>query len=221
MKSRYHVTAITYCYLIGFILGDKRVVMHGKDGIKIAEFKWFEEWAMRLYFIILLSIFTYHSEAASVTYQVDHIAGNQWKYNYSIANDVLPGDIGEFTVFFALGSYENLIVGNTPVGWDSLVAAPDSALSADGFYDALALVSGISPNTTLSGFSVIFDYLLLGSPGQQHFEIINPITFDILYSGNTELASNGTVPEPGDISLFAIGLWLLRRNYSRKHKNDN
>jgi hypothetical protein len=100
--------------------------------------------------------------------------------------------------------YENLAPTSTPAGWDPVTIDPDPSLPDDGMYDALALVSGVAPNDTLSGFSVQFDFLRPGTPGSQLFDIVDPNTFSILESGMTS-----PVPLPPVLWLFVSGLAFL------------
>ena len=82
------------------------------------------------------------ASAATITFDAVNVAGNTWRYDYSVANTSVSDSIEEFTVFFALGLYSNLSVSATPADWDSLVIQPDPALPADGFFDSLALKFG-------------------------------------------------------------------------------
>jgi hypothetical protein len=172
---------------------------------------------------IVLSLFMCligtNTQAATVTYDTALISGNTWKNTYSITNDTLGADIEEITIFFTVGLYENLIASTTPAGWDPLVIDPDPFIPDDGFYDACAAppgdfcftLSGIIPGATLSGFSVIFDYLGAGTPGSQSFDIVNPNTFAVLESGaTTSSTSPSTVPIPPAFWLFVSGLLLIR-----------
>ena len=141
------------------------------------------------------------ARATTVFYEASNISGNTWEYSYTVNNDMLTVDIEEFTIFFDVGLYENLVATSTPVDWDPLVIQPDPFIPDDGFYDALALAAGISPGNSLGGFGVQFDYLGAGTPGVQGFDIVDPFTFDVLDSGFTQV-----VPLPAAIWLFVTGL---------------
>ncbi|MGR9117360.1 MAG: hypothetical protein ACU85E_16515 [Gammaproteobacteria bacterium] len=143
--------------------------------------------------------------ASTINYDVTSLGGNSWEYSYTVNNDMLSVDIEEFSIFFDVGLYENLSIGSTPADWDPLVIQPDPSLSEDGFYDVLALVSGIAPGASLDGFSVVFDYLGTGTPGSQSFDIVDPAAFEVLDSGNTTRIGQ-SVPEPVTLWLLLVGI---------------
>ena len=151
--------------------------------------------------ITLLFANVFLAHATTVFYNVSNISGNTWEYSYTISNDMLTVDIEEFTIFFDVGLYENLVAASPPAGWDPLVIEPDPFIPDDGFYDALALSVGIAPDDSLGGFNVQFDYLGAGVPGDQFFDIVDPVTFMSLDSGFTQV-----VPVPAAIWLFGSGL---------------
>jgi hypothetical protein len=152
-------------------------------------------------------LFQQTANATLISYEVINLAGNSWEYTYTVGNDTLGVDIEEFSVFFDLGLFANLIVGATPADWDPLVLQPDPAVPDDGLYDALALSAGITPGALLGGFSLRFDFLGEGAPGPQFFEILDAATFNVLDSGFTARAV--AVPEPGTMGLMALGLLML------------
>ena len=143
--------------------------------------------------------------ATSINYDVLNIDGNTWEYTYTVNNDTLGFDIDEFTVYFDHGLFENLIATSTPASWDPLVVEPGNFFNNNGSYDALALAGGIAPGSSVGSFSVRFDYLGAGTPGSQLFEIVDPITFDLLEDqGQTSL-----IPVPAAVWLFGSGLISL------------
>lgn len=144
------------------------------------------------------------AHAVEVRYTVESISASDWRYNYTLDNDSLSVDIEEFTIYFDRALYTNLAVDITPADWDSLVVQPDNGIPANGYFDSLALVEGIKPGDTLSGFSVSFTYLGLTAPGSQPFEIIDPSSFNVIDSGSTSL-----IPEPNAYLLLIAGLAVL------------
>lgn len=153
------------------------------------------------------------ANAATITYDVTNTSGNTWRYDYTVTNDTLGSDLFEFTVLFDYTLFENLAVDASPADWDSLVAQPDANIPDDGFFDSLNLTTGLPPDATQSGFSVLFDFLGSGSPGAQPFNIVDPDTFETIESGTTVSA----VPLPAPVWLFsaAIGALLSVRRQSQ------
>lgn len=171
-------------------------------------------------FFLLISI-PVAGSATTVFFDVTNINGNTWEYTYNITNDTLRFDIEEFTIFFDPRFYENLNVTSTPINWDSLVIQPDLNIPDDGFYDAQALVAGISPEASFNGFGVQFDYLGTGAPSQQLFNIVDPNTFALLDFGMTQAV---VVPLPAAMWLFgsgALSLFGLSRYRYRIQRTDS
>ena len=159
------------------------------------------------------------ANATVIEYGATNVSGNLWQYDYTVTNDSLGASLDEFTIFFQLGLYENIAVGDTPADWDPLAIQPDPGLPDDGFYDALALVSGIAPGGTLGGFSLTFNWLGAGTPGSQLFNIVDATTIETLEQGFTSLRGGSTpptaVPEPVSPLLLGVGLALLALRASR------
>ena len=158
-----------------------------------------------------LCAFTGSANAAFIQYATTDLGGGSWQYDYTVGQDAEEGfDIEQFTVFFDLGLYSDLLVEGSPLDWDGLEVQPDPELPDDGFADWLALGFGIAPGSSLSGFSVAFTWLGQGTPGAQRFDIIDPISFEALRSGVTT-----PVPEPGTLGLLGLGMagmaWVRRR----------
>ncbi|MBN2271655.1 MAG: PEP-CTERM sorting domain-containing protein, partial [Sedimentisphaerales bacterium] len=134
-----------------------------------------------------------------------------WQYTYEVTNNSLSVPIEEFTVWFDYDLYANLAVETptTPPHWDQLVLQPEPVLPDDGAFDAAkeALGGGIEIGRTLGGFAVSFDWLGIGEPGPQPYDIIDPQTFQTIDSGIT------VIPEPATLLLLAAGgLTLLRKH---------
>jgi hypothetical protein len=155
------------------------------------------------------------AHATLITYSATNVADATWRFDYSIANDTLSSPIEEVTIYFGLGLFSNLQVSGSPLTWDSIVIQPDELIPSDGFFDSLALDRALSPGDTLSGFSVLFDFLGTGTPGSQRFEVVNPTSFLVIDSGVTS-APPTAVPEPSSLALLFLG--LLAASFLRRKR---
>jgi hypothetical protein len=144
-----------------------------------------------------------------IEFALTNLGANRWQYTYDVTNNALILKVEEFTIWFDLGSFDNLAVTtpNPPSSaWSELVAQPSPVLGDNGFYDAISLTGGIDVGQAVQGFSVAFDWLGSGTPGRQAFEILNPATYQPIFSGITS-------PEPATLLLLLppIMVTLLRR----------
>ncbi len=155
-------------------------------------------------FAILFSATALGSLSTQICYEATDLGAGRWQYSYDVTNISLTPAIEEFTIWFDYGLYDNLVVEIPKSGWDELVIQPEPVLADDGYYDALALTSGIGVGETVNGFVVSFDWLGVGQPGSQFYEIINPLTFETVDFGYT-------APEPATIFLLGIGSLALRK----------
>jgi hypothetical protein len=160
--------------------------------------------------ILLVFLFvkiSFGEPLAEISYVANDLGSERWEYVYTVENIGLTQGIDEFTVWFGIGSYDNLIIKtlDPPASnWDEIVWQPDPFLGDDGGYDALATGLNIGVGESVTGFAVSFDWSGEGTPGSQYYEIINPATFETIESGYT-------VPEPGTILLLGLGAVLLKR----------
>jgi len=170
--------------------------------------------------VLLLAASIGGVQAGVVVYDAANVAGNQWRYDYEVTNDNVAQPLTWFTVFFALGSYAGVCDGDgitglcgveplTPVHWYAFVAQPDPLLPDNGFFDVSTPGTGIARGQTLRGFSVVFDWLGEGTPGSQPFDFIDFDPANPLESGVTTPRAPTSVPEPGTLSLLALGLFGL------------
>jgi hypothetical protein len=158
----------------------------------------------------------FYAAAAVISYNATHLAAGQWQLDYQITAGAAEPEIQEFTVYFDVAHYRNLVVAASPGGWDSLVAAPDPGLPADGFFDALALSGGIPSGGALGGFSVLVDVLGIDRPAPQLFEIVDPASFTIISSGLTVPQTVVAVAEPKTLALLLLGGALLLATGGRR-----
>ena len=160
-------------------------------------------------FVCLFATSVFGDPNTEIRYSVTDLGSDQWEYIYTVENIGLAGGIEEFTIWFDYGLYDNLVVTTpeTPaVDWDEIIWQPEPVLEDDGAYDALAEMwnPGIGVDKTVGGFSVSFDWLGVGKPGPQFYQIIHPVTFVTLDYGYT-------IPEPATLILFGLGGLCLRR----------
>ncbi|MCK5000965.1 MAG: PEP-CTERM sorting domain-containing protein [Anaerohalosphaera sp.] len=140
---------------------------------------------------------------ANVFYELEQIGGPRWRYNYKITND-LSVPIEAMTIWFDSDLFANLqIESNTQVQavWDELVLFDIPGLGHG--YDILNEAGGVGIGQVVDGFSVSFNWLGTGTPGQQAFEIVDPATYQTKYRGIT-------IPEPATLSLMLAAALLLR-----------
>lgn len=116
-----------------------------------------------------------------------------WQYRYKVSGFNFPANFG-FDVFFDLsqGFQANDIQSN-PVSpnaeWKVAVLVPDPILSANGAYDAQALVE----NASLAGiFTLNFIWRGEGIPSTQRFEVFDN-TFKVIEAGNTVLMAKSNI----------------------------
>ena len=160
--------------------------------------------------LLVATLFTSPTHATTITFEVLSLGGTTYRSVYAITNDgsLGPGIAVElFDILFDPALYlESSLTIVTPAPlnteWDQLVLG--SAPGVPATYDALALAGGIPEGGTVSGFAVEYEWLGLGTPGAQAFEIYDPGTFALLERGlTTEVTS---VPEPAAFWLLAFGL---------------
>ena len=145
-----------------------------------------------------------------IRYETTELGSGKWQYTYEVINLSLSVPIEEFTIWFKYGDYADLSITTTALqgpstNWSEVFWNPEPELLDDGAYDALTLdLVGIGVGENVSGFSVSFDWLGVGEPGSQYYEIIDPVTFETIEDGYT-------IPEPGTLLLLGLGGFVLRR----------
>ena len=152
--------------------------------------------------------------AATISYEVSPLGGNNYQYNYFVSGIVFQAN-QDFDIRFDPASYANGSLSN-PVagsGFTAMILQPNNPLGTQGDYIATAQIA----NPPLTGpFSVDVVYTGMGTPGSQSFTIdqVNPDkSITVLQSGVTQEA-----PEPSTmLALAAIGAGLavrLRRRWT-------
>jgi hypothetical protein len=148
--------------------------------------------------------------AATLDYELTALSANRWEYAYIVTNDFAGFAIEEFTVFFDSERYGNLSISASPSSWDSIVVQPDLSLEEDGFFDSVSFFGGVAEGGVASGFRVAFDFLASGVPGSQPFEIVDPVTLEVLESDQTMPVPELTVAWLA-MAAALLSLRLLRR----------
>jgi hypothetical protein len=154
------------------------------------------------------------ANAVIVQSELVSLGGNAYQYNYSITNDDIASGFDELSIYFDGASYDNLNVVASPDGWDSVTLPATIFLpyiNYPGVFDTIALAQPLGLGETISGFSVSFDWIGIGLPGTQHFDVIDIASTTVLQSGTTVVSA---VPVPGALPLLAsafTGLMVLRQ----------
>jgi hypothetical protein len=142
-----------------------------------------------------------------IRYDIADLGLGRWQYTYEVSNiSLFPEPIEEFTIWFGIGSYDNLVIETQDPpsnNWNELVWDPEPVLGDDGGYDALAKNLNIGVGQHVYGFSVSFDWRGAGTPGAQLYEVVNPVTYQTIVSGYT-------VPEPLTALLLGMGALIVQ-----------
>lgn len=127
-----------------------------------------------------------------------------WQYLYMVSGGLVNTNEG-FTIFFDPNLYSDLQNPQAVPSsdWNVDIVHPDPSIPADGFFDALALVSPASLTTL---FTVEFTWLggSNATPGVQPFQTY--ACTDATCANVTITSSGITIPEPPLIALFMAGL---------------
>lgn len=167
--------------------------------------------------ILLVSCWSKPLSAALITTDIFYISDDIWEYHYTIENDSAL-TIEQFALYFPSDIYQDLIDISTLPDWDILLFQPGALFPEDdGIFDALVFGQGIAPGAILSGFAVRFTFIGSDDFGAQLFEVYDPISFDILDSGQTPaIAAPAQVPTPAGWSLLLLGLGLIMLTTKRR-----
>ena len=152
-----------------------------------------------LLFVLMLAVLPLSSASAiNISYNANDLGSGLWQFDYYVSGYNFDTDYG-FQIIYDYGLYENITPISSSSDWDVLAWDPDLIFGVpdDGVYDALALVDNASLS---SPFSVQFNWLGLGNPNGQYFEVYDS-SFAYADSGQT-----APVPEPATLMLLAAGL---------------
>ena len=172
---------------------------------------------IRTVLAVSLLLLATNAVADTIEYTIENLGGSSWQYNYTVINTGADA-LEAFAVYFDFGVYENLDLISSPADWDPLVIQPDLGLPDDGFVDSLAFAAGVAPGEMLGGFSVSFDFLETGTPGDQFFDIFDLNTVDIMAVASLRESMSLRCPNPLLSGLFAIGLFLMLTFAKRRRR---
>ena len=143
--------------------------------------------------------------APSVTYVAVEVAGNNWRYDYTVNG---PIDLfGTIDLVFDYASYANLASSSM----DPLITInpPDPLTPLNG--DVFAAFSNAAlPDGGSATFSVSFDWLGANAPGSQAFNVSDGNGGFVL-AGRTTATGSGPspLPEPSQAALAVAALLAL------------
>jgi hypothetical protein len=159
----------------------------------------------KLFWLPVVAILAVNLQAASITFQVSNLGGSSYRYNY-LLNGFVLGANQELDLQFDPTLYSNLTNG-VGTGFDLTLLQPNNPGGLPGDYQLFTPVA----NPSLAGpFSVDFNYLGLGTPGNQTF-LLNQFDasgVNLVSStpgGNTSLSGGSSVvPEPATWPILAL-----------------
>lgn len=157
------------------------------------------------------------AQAAVIEFQTTNLGNDQWMYEYFVSGFNFGADQG-FGIFFDVTLFTNLSAAADSAGsdWEVLTIQPDTVLTSDGIYDALALGANAS---LAQPFSVSFSWLggPDSRPGSQRFEIYQLADIGTpLAIGETTPRGVSPVPEPSTLLLVGAGTALAAIRRRRK-----
>jgi len=156
------------------------------------------------------------AQAAIISYKVTNlpdttVGEDLWQVSFTVSDYSFNPNFG-FQIFFDYGNFKNITPVSTSGGWDAIAFDPDLilGLSADGVYDAMALLDNASLATP---FVVNFTWLGTEIP-EIHYLKIYDDNFAVVESGQIVVQIESiSAPGPSTILLIvAVILGMLIRN---------
>jgi hypothetical protein len=174
----------------------------------------------RRFLVLLGIIFSAHSNALIIEYDVTQLSATQYQYNYTFTNDgSIASNIELFSINFDPALYDESSL--TPNASSDVMANWDIQLLSSGVFvpaalDFFALGSGLVTGESFAGVSIDFEWLGVASlPGVQSFDVFDAATFDFIGSGETFAASTpNPVSAPVTLLLLLPSLYYCFRRRS-------
>ena len=97
-------------------------------------------------FVLLFAVSAFGDPNTQIWYETSDLGAGRWQYTYDVYNISLTEEIEEFTIWFGIGSYDNLVIEtlDPPANdWDEIVWQVEPVLEDPGGYDALANASNL------------------------------------------------------------------------------
>lgn len=148
--------------------------------------------------------------ATTIEYTASQIAGTQWQYTYTVTGrSFADGDF--LSIDFDANTFADLQNPPQVTDWDAIVFERSADLLSNGAFSAMALKDNPSLPVT---FTVLFNFLGMGTPGSQAFSIFG--SDGSMEDGTTILAGQtAPVPEPGTLLLLLSGAGALTRKFRK------
>lgn len=182
-------------------------------------------------FVVLSCLFGWQVvHATIIEVEITELGGGAYQSDYTVINNNAFA-IEQITWNFEFDLYASLRNEQAPTNWDPFVIDTDGSLDpalGAGLFDVCAaadffcfpLVDPIAAGDTLGGFSIVFDWLGIGDPTSQSFDInLNESFFDPSVGdfGDTVVTKINRLPsmvsEPGTLGLLFAGIFLIRGRF--------
>lgn len=176
---------------------------------------------MKIILLFTLLISSMNASALMINSDVTKLNDQQYQADYQFHNDSQTAIEG-LTLYFQYGLFDNLSLLTSPIDWDVFIAPAQDifGVQEDGFVDALALSMPLQAGETLTGLSVVFDWL--GSADlvstTQRFETYDASSFDVTSEGDYQLSLPQAVSAPTSAMFFITFVGVIAGLAGRMRK---